>query len=613
MIETQILKGNLIKQDYANAFTLNQYDKNISYKVNLIGINGNAYVLDSSDVVTIEWQKPNGRPFLQSSNITKGDTYVTILIPEAVTQYAGAGSYNIIITNGGARKGTIKREYSVIANSVRSGTNSEDVITDVVTELRELNATLTETVQNNQEIINSNTAATKQDIANVNSSLEEKAKQSVNYINILKYGADNTGANDCSTLLNNILKSFGEDNITVYIPKGNYLIENTIEIPSNTTITGEGTLILNKAYGLHGKNIKNVCISDISIIGKVINYHTYFEESDYITIKNVKHSSDTYGFAFMFFHCNYVIFENNVLKSSSSHEWDDGVHFVGNHIKIINNFIETLDDCVSFGLHNIAEANTEYKDIYISGNTLKSNNSRSIMFYYNNSGYSVKDITIENNNCYGSIKMQHDDSLTNIVFYNIIISKNNVEEIGSVHGIDIGGCQYANIQNNIVKFKLQQGINLNGDISDVEIIGNTVMFTGDETDSTIYYYCINMSNAASVKNIFITNNKLVNRYCRGIAPKGDNIIIVNNFFKPIVGTKNTLYSVYASWGNINFMKIENNTIVSDGTVNQHINFSTTYTFTNIFINNNYYTPQTNENFIGGITPTSATGNNAISA
>lgn len=178
MIETQILKGNLIKQEHSLAFTLNQYDKNISYKINLIGLNGNSYTLDNEDIVTIEWLKPNGRPFLQSSNITKGDTYVTILIPEAVTQYAGAGSYNIIITNGGARKGTIKREYNVIGNSMRSGTSSEDVITDVVTELRSLNTELAEKVQNNQEIINSNSAATKQDIANVNSSLEEKANRS---------------------------------------------------------------------------------------------------------------------------------------------------------------------------------------------------------------------------------------------------------------------------------------------------------------------------------------------------------------------------------------------------------------------------------------------------
>ena len=178
MIETQLLKGNLIKQEHSLAFTLNQYDKNISYKINLIGVNGNGYTLDSSDVVTIEWQKPNGQPFLQTSNIVKGDTYITLLTPEAISQIAGTGSYNIIITNGDTRKGTIKREYSVIANSMRNGTSSEDMITDVVTELRELSATLTETVQNNQDLINNNQAATKQDIANVNSSLEEKANKS---------------------------------------------------------------------------------------------------------------------------------------------------------------------------------------------------------------------------------------------------------------------------------------------------------------------------------------------------------------------------------------------------------------------------------------------------
>lgn len=138
MIETQLLKGNLIKQEHSLAFTLNQYDKNISYKINLIGVNGNGYTLDSSDVVTIEWQKPNGQPLLQTSNIVKGDTYITLLTPEAISQIAGTGSYNIIITNGDTRKGTIKREYSVISNSMRSGTTSEDVIGDNIIELQAL-------------------------------------------------------------------------------------------------------------------------------------------------------------------------------------------------------------------------------------------------------------------------------------------------------------------------------------------------------------------------------------------------------------------------------------------------------------------------------------------
>lgn len=166
MINTQVLKGNLIRQDYSTAFTLNQYDKNISYKINLIEVNGNGYTLDSSDVVTIEWQKPNGQPFLQTSNIVKGDTYITLLTPEAISQFAGNGSYNIIITNGDARKGTIKREYSVIANSMRSGTSSEDVIGDSIIELQ----ALVNTVQTYDSRLEEK--ASKTDIATTNARID---------------------------------------------------------------------------------------------------------------------------------------------------------------------------------------------------------------------------------------------------------------------------------------------------------------------------------------------------------------------------------------------------------------------------------------------------------
>ena len=62
MISQQTLKGNLINQDYSTAFTLNQGDKEVPFKVELLE-NGTPYTLLSDDIVTIEWLKPNGNPF----------------------------------------------------------------------------------------------------------------------------------------------------------------------------------------------------------------------------------------------------------------------------------------------------------------------------------------------------------------------------------------------------------------------------------------------------------------------------------------------------------------------------------------------------------------------
>ena len=173
MISQQTLKGNFISQDYTMAFTLSQGDKGVPFKVELLE-NGTPYTLLPDDVVTIEWLKPNGNPFLQEGGIKYGTNYIEFTTPEAVAQYSGTGTFNIIITNNNVRKGTIRREYKVVPTSMKPGSVSEDIVTDAITELRSLSAEIASTVQNNQELINNNTAATKSDIATVNSSLEEK-------------------------------------------------------------------------------------------------------------------------------------------------------------------------------------------------------------------------------------------------------------------------------------------------------------------------------------------------------------------------------------------------------------------------------------------------------
>lgn len=176
MIDTQVLKCNLIRQDYATAFMLNQGDKGVPFKIELID-NGTPYTLLKDDIVTIEWLKPNGSAYLQEGNIKYGTNYIEFTTPEAIAQHSGSGSFNIIINNGDLRKGTIRREYKVVPTSMKPGSVSEDTVTDAITELRSLSAEIASTVQNNQDLINNNTAATKSDIASINSDLEEKASK----------------------------------------------------------------------------------------------------------------------------------------------------------------------------------------------------------------------------------------------------------------------------------------------------------------------------------------------------------------------------------------------------------------------------------------------------
>ena len=209
MINTQTLKGNLINQDYSTAFTLNQGDKGVPFKVELLE-NGTPYTLQSTDIVTIEWLKPNGNPFLQEGDILYGTTYIEFTTPEAIAQCNGSGSFNIIISNGDLRKGTIRREYKVIPTSFKPGSISEDVITDAITELRELSLEIADLVQNNQDLINNNQAATKQDISNINSSLEDITK-------IIDYSKKNT------RLLSNTLQKLSKHIAITVICNGDSL------------------------------------------------------------------------------------------------------------------------------------------------------------------------------------------------------------------------------------------------------------------------------------------------------------------------------------------------------------------------------------------------------
>ena len=236
MINTQVLKGNLINQDYSTAFTLSQGDKGVPFRVELLE-NGTPYTLLSDDIVTIEWLKPNGNPFLQEGNIKYGTNYIEFTTPESVAQYSGSGSFNIIISNSDVRKGTIRREYKVVPTSMKPGSVSEDTITDAITELRELSVEIADTVQNNQDLINNNQAATKQDIANVNSSLEDIAN------NILNYGGNYNGVNSNDNAFN-LAKEKG----SVFFPQNEtknavYYFENTPNM-DNVVIESQENVIL---------------------------------------------------------------------------------------------------------------------------------------------------------------------------------------------------------------------------------------------------------------------------------------------------------------------------------------------------------------------------------
>ncbi len=136
MIATQTLNLDFNKKDYRNSFILNQGDINVPFRVQLYD-SGKRYKLLATDMVSIEWKKPNGNPFFQSTGITKNidENYLEFTTPEAVAQFAGKGFLNIILTENDNRKGTIQRHFEVVESGVNPKEITEGVISDVVKEL----------------------------------------------------------------------------------------------------------------------------------------------------------------------------------------------------------------------------------------------------------------------------------------------------------------------------------------------------------------------------------------------------------------------------------------------------------------------------------------------
>lgn len=117
MINTQVIKSDFIVKNYTTAFVLNQHDKGIMYRCKLFE-NNEEYTINSSDLIYIEWKRADGETFKQTAGITKGANYIDFSIQEFVTGAAGIGIFNVICENGDIRKGTLKREYEVIATSI---------------------------------------------------------------------------------------------------------------------------------------------------------------------------------------------------------------------------------------------------------------------------------------------------------------------------------------------------------------------------------------------------------------------------------------------------------------------------------------------------------------
>jgi hypothetical protein len=125
------------------------------------------------------------------------------------------------------------------------------------------------------------------DVENVAAALAAPA----NSLSIITYGAVGDGVTDCTTALQNCINDAKSQGKTVWMPAGTYIITNSINLPSVTTIQGAGmwyaTLLGNaavynststKRITLNGAG-NNIHLSDFAIAGK-LNYRNDNEPND---------------------------------------------------------------------------------------------------------------------------------------------------------------------------------------------------------------------------------------------------------------------------------------------------------------------------------------------
>jgi len=124
------------------------------------------------------------------------------------------------------------------------------------------------------------------DVENVPAALSQPA----NSVSVATYGAVADGVADCTTAFRNCINATSSQGKSVWIPPGSYLITGTLNLPSNTQISGAGMwysrllgspslyTTASRRVNLNGSG-SNIQLADFAIIG-CLNYRNDSEGND---------------------------------------------------------------------------------------------------------------------------------------------------------------------------------------------------------------------------------------------------------------------------------------------------------------------------------------------
>ncbi|TCV10500.1 parallel beta-helix repeat protein [Sphingobacterium alimentarium] len=402
----------------------------------------------------------------------------------------------------------------------------------------------------------------------------------VSIINVKNYGAKGDGIHDDGPAFQNIINSLRE-NQTLYIPKGKYLIRQTLQFnKSNVTVRGDGedSKLIYKwgkfsrtkklLYGFHINSAKNVLFSDFSINGGSSNFNE-------IIIDDWKDETWDVDGAYNLFliqpkktnSVNGLTFKNLVLSNS----FFDGIHSYARpadplpkntsyNIKIINcSFFDIGSNAVGLGLVNgLLVEESKFHNIGLMRMTIQKNGggmavdasggAENVIIRYNyvdkaaagfkcethenNSGRYLpsKNVTISNNiikNLFQGEKYE--------IFYgikangvNVIVENNTIESF--YHGILVGiNAKNVFINNNSISTtgKGAAGIRLDMNQGGHIVSNNKILFSDGQG--------ILVSDAS---DITLSNNIILNSMKENIRMAGGKNVKIYNNICANAGTSN---------------------------------------------------------------------------
>jgi len=316
--------------------------------------------------------------------------------------------------------------------------------------------------------------------------------------NVKDFGAIGDGQIDDTTAIQNAINSSNSQ--IIYFPPGEYLITNSLAIPSNTYILGtkETIITIDNTTSSHypiftGSFINNVVFDTLKIKGKT--EHMYkgieFNNANNVIVKNIIYQGNMNDSIIEFTDSNNIIVSENIITGN---DWNAGIVFYGNvqNVTIEKNYISggnayypiDIEPSVGSGTgYNILIINNTIKDSVWDGIQLQNTTNGKII---NNQIDGITDSGASGDGRFSGIK---------VVTGNKHIIKGNIIKNCQTYGIILIQTEDIIISNNLIEDSGIASLKLD---HNTDTVNNIYISKSNKFNDTKH---IEFSNLEKIKNI----------------------------------------------------------------------------------------------------------------